>query len=504
MKNDRAKPRALFVFLLGSSLVISACSAESGDTEEAKTAKLMPVTASSEEARELFEEARQLLDSSRDDEAVALLEQAVAKDPSFAQAYLLMGEADQGFSQKRAAREKALELIDKVTPEERLLLEATEALLKRDREKYLSLHQQLVEMFPEDKRLRFNLGMIYLRRRDFDEAEKEFKQVAAADPDFPPVYNALGYTYYLADNFVDAEPPFQKYIELQPENPNSHHSYGQYLLAANRLEEAQAPLERVVELDPSFFRAYLDLGSSLVWREQHEAAREQYQKLFENVEAPTHRREKFIANAVSYADEGKTDEAVEQLMKAQEFSKSWNDPELDSQDHVLMGRVLHDAKRHDAALEHFHTAFEIIQESDLPEPRKQQAREMNHFFEGRVALKKGNFEAAEASLEKLRQQAPSTGPGSRLVHELEGLIALKKGAYDHAITELEQADKLNAENFYRIGLAHFGKGDLEAAKQAMTRTRHFNLTNSFHFAFVRLKAGEYLAKIAKEEAASSS
>ena len=71
----------------------------------------VPISTSSEKARELFVQARDLNDRLRGNEATPLLQQAISLDSSFAQAHLLMSQTAPGaaefFASLDAARRAA-------------------------------------------------------------------------------------------------------------------------------------------------------------------------------------------------------------------------------------------------------------------------------------------------------------------------------------------------------------------------------------------------------------
>jgi adenylate cyclase len=76
-----------------------------------------------------------------------------------------------------------------------------------------------------------------------------------------------------------AESLYQRALFLTPNSAIVHDSYGvQYLSPMGRHEEAIAKLKRAVELDPLSALYPLDLGWALLWARQYDAAIEQFQK----------------------------------------------------------------------------------------------------------------------------------------------------------------------------------------------------------------------------------
>ncbi len=84
-----------------------------------------------------------------------------------------------------------------------------------------------------------NLGVEYLRRGEYEKALNKLKKAEAADPRYPPVYNALGLLYQQVDRPEQAEGYFKKAISLEPANSSTLNNYGLFLCGRNRFEEAQ-------------------------------------------------------------------------------------------------------------------------------------------------------------------------------------------------------------------------------------------------------------------------
>ena len=92
----------------------------------------IPITSASEEALQLFLEARELDENLRNDAAREIYSRAIAKDPEFALAYLNRGLAAASTQERKRDLEKAVSLAKDVSRGEQLLIEAMQAFYLDD------------------------------------------------------------------------------------------------------------------------------------------------------------------------------------------------------------------------------------------------------------------------------------------------------------------------------------------------------------------------------------
>jgi tetratricopeptide (TPR) repeat protein len=190
---------------------------------EAATAKV-PITTSSEDARQLYLQGRDLTEKLRATDAYPLFEKAVAKDPQFALGFLGMANAAPTNKTFFAALAKAVALADKVSEGERLMIRGLEAGVNSDPEGQVRLYAKLVELYPGDERAVTLLGNVYFGRQNYPTAIQYLSRATDIAPDFTQPYNQLGYAYRFEGKYPEAEKTFKKYIELLPGDPNPYDS----------------------------------------------------------------------------------------------------------------------------------------------------------------------------------------------------------------------------------------------------------------------------------------
>ncbi|MBU1882222.1 tetratricopeptide repeat protein, partial [bacterium] len=110
-------------------------------------------------------------------------------------------------------------------------------------------------------------------------------------------------------------------------------------------------------------------------------------------------------------------------------------------------------------------------------------------YRGAIDEAKTKAEEFKAAVEEIK--APLQ---IKLAHRLLGMIALEEQDWETALTELKQsATDFNPFNFYRMGLAYQGLGDIEKARHYFEKAAYFNGLGGLNYAFCRTKALEKLA-----------
>jgi serine/threonine protein kinase len=107
------------------------------------------------------------------------------------------------------------------------------------------------------------------------------EKAVAIDGSLAEAHNALAASYWARLEFTDAEKEFQRALELNPNYANAHHWYGQFLSWDARPNEAIPHLRRAVELDPLNMQYNTNLGQALGNARQYDASVEQLKKTLE-------------------------------------------------------------------------------------------------------------------------------------------------------------------------------------------------------------------------------
>jgi tetratricopeptide (TPR) repeat protein len=108
-------------------------------------------------------------------------------------------------------------LIDRVSgPYSRALQGRASGLAKTDPDTAKALLAKAVQFDPENTGALSQLGLVYLRERDYAKAIGAFQRVAELDPNGPDAFFNLGYIYAVNKDYPKAEAMYQHVVALAP------------------------------------------------------------------------------------------------------------------------------------------------------------------------------------------------------------------------------------------------------------------------------------------------
>jgi len=128
-------------------------------------------------------------------EAAKRFEASVHADPEFALAYSRLGQTYSNLRNDDKAEQfsrKALDLSEKLPPQERYLIQANYAHVSNDSRKAIESYENLEKASPDDMDVRFLLAGLYESTGAYDKARVELAKVLAADPNHVDALLAAG------------------------------------------------------------------------------------------------------------------------------------------------------------------------------------------------------------------------------------------------------------------------------------------------------------------------
>jgi tetratricopeptide (TPR) repeat protein len=463
-----------------------------GWTQTTAAGDKVPITTSSDEARQLYLKGRDLAEKLRATDGRKFYEQAIAKDKDFAMAYVGLANTSGTTREFVEAVSRATALAGQVSEGERHIILALDSGLKGDPAAVLAHYSDLIRLFPNDERAHTLIGNIYFGRQDYDTAVKHYVKATTINPAFSQPYNQLGYAYRTLEKFGDAETAFKKYVELIPTDPNPHDSYAELLLKMGRFDESIKAYEKALSIDPNFVASYVGIGNNHLAAGRTDQARNAFAKIASVARTTGERRLARFWAAASYVHDGATDKALDELRAGYALAQAENDFGTLSGDLNLMGDVLREAGRLDEALGKYNEAVAAINKAQVPEPTKEATRR-NHLFEqARVAVAKKDLATAKAkAAEYATQVAVKKVPFEvRQQHELSGLIALADKQPAVATQEFSLANQQDPRILYLTAVAWREAGNAAKASSFAGKAAKFNGL-SFNYGYVRKKAQKF-------------
>ncbi|MFQ5632685.1 MAG: tetratricopeptide repeat protein, partial [bacterium] len=286
----------------------------------------MPITTTSVEARKFFIEGRELYENLREDEARELFYQAIEKDQNFALCHYYLADAAASAVDYHTHLVLAVQLAPKVSEGERLLIESLRARAENDPVRARRKMEELVQLYPNDKRAHRMLGYLF-RRVDEERAIAEYEAAVKLDKNYAPAHNNLGYAYKRKGEFEKAIKAFKKYSDLLPDEANPHDSIAELYKKMGKYEESIEHYKKALELRPTFAFSHRQIGENLIFLGNFEEARFMFEEVQELDVTPNKKADALQMIAHSYVYEFKYDEALAACDRAMEFAASQNLPE---------------------------------------------------------------------------------------------------------------------------------------------------------------------------------
>ncbi len=157
----------------------------SSDVLQELRAKSFQPSSSSLQALRDYNEGLELARQGNHLEAAKRFEASIQADPEFALAYSKLGQAYSNLRNDDKAEQfsrKAVDLSEKLPPQERYLIQANYAQASNDNRKAIEAYENLEKASPDDVDVHFRLGGLYESTGAYDKARAELARVLASDP----------------------------------------------------------------------------------------------------------------------------------------------------------------------------------------------------------------------------------------------------------------------------------------------------------------------------------
>lgn len=460
----------------------------------------VPVTTSSEQALALYDEAQALIDDLHFTEARPILEQAVAADPGFAMAYVLMLGTAQTAADFFIAIENAQANTEGSSAGEQLIIRSVAAGARNDQAAQLTALKDLLTMHPGDERTHNRLANYYAAQQEFENALMHYGHAIAINPEFATAYNSMGYAHRSNDDLESAREAFKKYVELIPDEANPHDSYAELLMEIGQYEDSIENYRKALAIDRNFAASYVGISINESLRGDEAAALESAAQMLSVARTPGEKRGALRQSVISHLFAGNTDAAIAACNEDFAVASSQGDSAGMGDVREYMGDIMVATGDGTKALEYYESALGYRQESEINEANKAQA-ERTHLYKSALAnMVNDDYDGAVALTAQFTRAVESAGTAfeRRRVHALEGYLALIREDNETAVTELAQANNLNPVVLYWSAVANRNAGNLETAKDLAFRAANRN-TLSANLPFRRGEALQLLADLQAEQ-----
>lgn len=248
----------------------------------------MPITTQSEEARQSFIQAREVLSSVWITGGIEEMHLALEYDSTLALAHVYIGISNFFLGKDASAHfASAARHAENATEGEQWMVAGWMYFFSRERDSAAYAFEQVVKLHPKEDYASHILGDVYRAQDRYEDALAIMKPlVNRADP-YTYAINHIAYTYKDMGQMDSAFVYMQRFIDSDPANANAYHSMAELYYDNEDLNNAMLNYNKALLADPFFAAAARDLGDVLaengeriLAKEAYELAQERGEKLY--------------------------------------------------------------------------------------------------------------------------------------------------------------------------------------------------------------------------------
>jgi len=449
----------------------------------------MPITTSSDEARDLFREGRAEIELMNYREAIPLLEKAIKTDPSFALAYMYLSQAKgAGSTFDKQTLDKAIKMADNATKGEKHFIMYANAIREGNEKAIIKHRDVLQDLFPDDERIALWAGWHDYVIDNYDKAIEYFERSLAINENYHLPYRFLGYTYMRKNDMEMAEHYMKQYVEMIPENADANHSFAYILRNMGKLDESIEYSKKAIEIDPEYVASYKGIGDSYLFKGDFETARNYYREYQENAQ---HNNQKFsglVYEATTYLHEDKPDKAMKVMDKYLTLADELNMPIFKIYGTGIKSFMFTETDQSDKGLVECKKIPKLISTTELTDTEKRQHEIVYCLREFHALTFNNDIKKAENAKVKCNEELENGGTTGnwRYFNRIAGVLEMKKGSYDRARDYLANAWNVPI-TWYYMGLTYDREGNKDKAKKYYKKVMN-HYSNYLELALVRNKA----------------
>ncbi len=296
----------------------------------------------------------------------------------------------------------------------------------QSQENYALLIQQYLKQAqdkPESAEIRANLGSLYARQKQWEQAIAYYKQAIQLNPNFAGAYRNLARALTRAGKPETATEYWLRAIELEAQGVKAEEyiQLGTNLLQQNKVKPAITCYRRVIQLQPDLVEPYLKLGELLIHLKQYSQAEACYR---EGINYNSHNPQLHYHLGLVMGQQQNWDGAIQQYKKTLEFKKDYWEAAYN------LGEALSQKKLWSEAVKWYRQAIKLNPKFSWS---------YNNLGNALLELQ----EWSEAV--KVFCQAIKLKPDFPWVHYNLGEALSKLGQWDEAITAYKEAAKIQPD-----------------------------------------------------------
>lgn len=380
-----------------------------------------------------------LTDDADWERGLALLEEAVALDPTFALAhhllstvYVTLGRQDDSLAAERKAMAHLYRLPERV----QFMIKAVYYInYETDMDKSLAVLDMWTRLYPTDADAYRMKAQFHSLRNDVPATIACYEKVLEIDPTQYETLRTLGNLHKNRGDFAEAERYLARYAEAFPTNARAWRSLASLHQATGDLETAEQVLEKAQTVDPNDGDTTAQLAGLYADRGWFDDAAELLDRLAENAENPNERVTVAEGRKALLVSQGRIGEALAMVEQWSDAAVHTLNPLYHAIQRLNHLDVLAETDRAAWALAQVDSAAGLVVPMVQPFAHMAGAPHLialGRLDEAAAAVDAGAAAAAEMSLEVLEPR----------VNELRGRIARSRGDVAGALEFHRRAQEL--------------------------------------------------------------
>ncbi len=237
-----------------------------------KTKSVADVTTNSPEAYRAYMEGLNFADKLYFKEANTAFKKAIELDSSFAMAYYHLSLVQDDPVESREILRKAVELADKATERERLLIFARNYIVQSKRKKASEIYKKIIEKYPHE--IQAYEGLAYIPSQDL--SLDLILLGVHNNPSSKMLWNDLAMSYALNNQKQKALDAVNEYIKLSPAEPNPYDTKGWIYTMFTEYDSSAIYYKKVLEFRKDFWSSAMKLGFYDVLKGKYKGAQKYF------------------------------------------------------------------------------------------------------------------------------------------------------------------------------------------------------------------------------------
>lgn len=434
---------------------------------------------------------------------------AIKIDPNFASAYHQLSinyDYLGDFNQAKRYLQKALKHLDRVSPRERLLIEAWKySFFEISYREQIKIYKELLKFYPDDEYVRLEIAGVYRNLEEWDQAIDQYKKILANNVKCRPVYGNLAYIYM-------AKGWYEKACNFLNENQDlfSNKSHFQRILAhtyilQGKYELALYSLQKSSNLAPDDFYNIVLFGNVYHIKEDIVSAKNFYTQLLQKRD-PVSKSMGYFQLANLALIQGQYKGSVKEVNSGIRHSHNSGLIRDEMSFRLILSYLQLQQGFLKKAVEESARVIKIAGENRFPNEQK-----FALHLSGLAYLKMNKIDSAEKMAQTLVKLIESTDNKKHMRHfyHLKGMIAFEKNQILKSIEYLNRAISLLPSQVYTIkdhafylnslAMVYYRTEDFENARKQYEKIISLNMAK-LQWGDIYAQAFYWLGKIFQKKA----